>query len=336
MFLPFFDPIKGAVNILTESENASRREEMNIQAILEDSNSPVRNKYLEKLFDSVIRKGHIDFDNIPDSRGNIVEYVGYTNMIEVLENILKLAVDERSQTVIEYTNIVKEAISNMRGLAPVYQNGFRAKNDYIMLEYNTFVYTIIQATSTLLYEFVDYIKTPNSQTIEIKLKNTKYRANTYYINQLSKFNTINKKMGYRQYLESLLHNGRENFTGATVVGLGVVAAVALAIIPVTRELVYQYYNIKSNISDCLAQQAYFLEMNKTVVEANSDFNQQKKTAILLKQEKIKNLCMRLSEKLRVNHIKSVDSGKASLKNDNKLLTVDGIKKEISDSPLQLY
>lgn len=336
MFLPIFDPLKGAVSILMESEDSPRREQIAIQAVLEDSNSPVKNKYLEKLFDSVINKGHIDFDNIPMSKGNIVEYAGYTNMIEVLENIMKLASDSKSQTVIEHVSIVKEAIANMRALAPVYQKGFKLRNDYIMLEYNTFVYTIIQATSTLLYEFVDYVKKPSSQTIEIVLKNTKYRANTYYISQLNKFNAINKKMQYGKYLETMLQNGKEAFTGVELVGLSVVVGVALAIIPVTRELVYHYYNLKSNVSDCLAQQAYFLEMNKTVVEANSDFNEKKKTAILMKQEKIKNLCLRLSDKLRVTHVKSIDSGKAAIQNDNKLLTIDGIQKEISNSPLQLF
>lgn len=336
MFLPIFDPLKGAVNILMESEDTPRSEQIKIQAILEDTNSPVKNKYIEKLFDSVINKGHIDFGNIPQSRGNIVEYSGYTNMIEVLENVMKLASDAKSQSVIEYVQIIKTAISNMRMLAPIYQKGFRMKNDYVMLEYNTFVYTIVQATSTLLYEFIDYVKKPSSQTIEIVLKNNKYRANTFYFDQLNKFNSINAKMQYGKYLETMISNGREAFTGVEVVGLTVVVGVALAIIPVTRELVYQYYNIKSNLSDCLAQQAYFLEMNKTVVEANSDFNEKKKTAILMKQEKIKNLCMRLSEKLRVTHVKSMDSAKAAIQNDNKLLTIDGIQKEISDSPLQLF
>lgn len=331
----FFDPMHGAVKILTESENPTRREELNIQAVLEDVESPVRNKYLEKLYDSVVDKNHIDFDNIPNSKGNIVEYVGYTNMIEVLENVLKLASDSKSQNVVDYVNIVKEAISNMRTLAPMYQKGFRLRNDYVMMEYNTFVYTIVQAVSTILYEFVDFVKRPEKATIDITLKSTKYRANTYYIEQLNKFNTVNKRMNYAKFLESMVQNGKDNFTGVELIGLGAVITVALAIIPITRELVYRFYNTRSNISDCLAQQAYFLEMNKTVIEANSDFSQKKKTAILMKQEKIKNLCMRISDKLRVNHIKSKDSGKAELQSDNKLLTLDSIKKEISDSPLTL-
>jgi hypothetical protein len=142
-------------------------------------------------------------------------------------------------------------------------------------------------------------------------------------------------MKYSKYLEAMLQKDKQNFTGAEVIGFSVVVAVALAIVPITRELIYQFYTLKSNLSDCLAQQAYFLEMNKTVVEANSDFSQKKKDSILIKQEKIKNICLKLSDKLRVSHIKSIDSGKAMLQNDNKLLTLDGIKKEVSNSPLQL-
>ena len=304
------------VNILLESSEPTRREELAIRAVLEDVTSPIRSKYLEKLFISVVDKDHIDFDNIPQSKGNIVEYSGYTNMIEVLENVI--------------------AISNMRALAPFYRKGFAKRNDYVMLEYNTFVYTIVQATSTILYEFVDYVKKPTSQTIEIVLKNTKYRANMFYIDQLAKFNAVNKNMQYGKYLEGILENGVENFTGAEALGLGVVVAVALAIVPVTRELVYQYYNVKSNVSDCLAQQAFFLEMNKAVIEANSDFNAKKKTDILIRQERIKNLCLKLSDKLRVTHIKSTNSGKAAIQSANKLLTIDTVRKEVSDSPLELF
>ena len=335
MSLYFFDPMYSAVQILTESTDSTYREELNIRTVLEDVESPVTNKYLTKLYDSVVSKSHIDFDDIPHSRGNITQYKGYTNMIEVLTNIMRLASDEKATNVIEYTKTVQTAITHMRALAPIYEKGFKLKHDYIMLEYNTFVYTIVQGISTLLYEFVDYIKRPDRATIDIVLKNTKYKANTYYIDQLVKFNKINEKMNYSKYLESLINNGKDNFTGVEVLGVAAVIAVGLAIVPVTRELVYRYYNIRSNISECLAQQAYFLEMNKSVVEANSDFSQKKKDAILIKQEKLKNIFLRLSEKLRVNHIKSENSAKSDLQADNKLLTIDNIKKEVSNAPLTL-
>lgn len=332
----FYDPMYSAVQILTESENSSVSEERKIQAVLEDVNSPVTSKYIQKLYSSVIDKSHVDFDTIPLSKGNIVEYTGYTNMIQVLENILKIASDDRQSNVVEYVNVVKDAINYLRILAPLYQKGFSTGNDYIITEYNAFVYTTVQATSTLLYEFVDYVKRPDSQIIQITLKNTKYRANTFYIDQLRKFNHINKKMQYRKYLETVLKGGKDNFIGtAEIVGFAAVAAIALAIVPVTRELVYRFYNVRASLSDCLAQHAYFLEMNKTVVEANTDFTPKKKEQIIIKQEKIKNICLKLSDKLRVSHIKAVNAGKNELQKDNRLLTLDNIKQEVNDSPLTL-
>lgn len=324
-----------AVNLLTESMDIRPTEESRLCLVLEDTTSPVTTKYLEKLYDSVITKAHIDFGDIPKSKGNIEAYSGYRNLIEVLDAVNKLATDNKSQSVLNYVAIVKTAITNMRALANKYQKGYVTGNNYIILEYNTYVYTIIQAVSTILYEFVDYIKKPDRDTIDIVLKDTKYRANTFYIDQLDKFNKVNKNMNYSKYLDAMVQNNKNNFTGAEIVGLTFIVSVALAIIPVTRELIYRFYNIKATLSDSLAQQAYFLEMNKTVVEANSTFDKQKKKLILMKQEKVKNLCLRLSEKLRVTHVKSVDAGKASITNDNRLLTLDNVKKEVNNSPLEL-
>lgn len=318
--------VKEAVKIFCGSEKPTIRQERQALAYFEDANSPITARYLEKLYMSVISKSHIDFDNIPVSAGDIEKYVGYKNMVAVLDNIDGICAASNNKQVQQYTLTVREAINNIRKLAPIYKKGFAMKNEYVMLEYNTFVYACIQATSTILYEFVDYMKRPDATSVKITLKNTKYRANTFYIDQLSKYNAVNKKMQYEKYLAGMLTNGKDNFVGTyTVIGATAVIAVALAIIPVMRELVYQYYNIRTNISDALAQQAYFLELNKACVEANSEFSKEKKSSILMKQEKARNICMRLSEKLRVTHAKSMSEGQAAIRNDSKFLTLDNIQ-----------
>ena len=145
-------------------------------------------------------------------------------------------------------------------------------------------------------------------------------------------------MQYAKYLDGMLTNGKDNFVGTyTVIGATAVVAVALAIIPVMRELIYQFYNVRTNISDALSQQAYFLELNKACVEANSSFSKEKKADILMKQEKARNICMRLSDKLRVTHAKSMSAGEAAIRNDSKYLTLDNIKNgdDGSASSLQL-
>lgn len=331
-----FNPLEDSVNILRESAS-SLFEKHEIEAILEDVNSPVQMKYNQKIYDAVLNKKHIDFDDIPESKGDIDQYSGTKNMKETLR-IIRGMNEFQKTNVIDYVKTIEEAISNIQGLRDVYKKGFEAKNDYVMLEYCTFVYACVEATTSILYQFVDYIKKPGSQSYQIVLKNTKYRANLLYIQQLEKFNNVNKNMlgEYRKFLLVLINNEKDNFVGSTfMVGLATIGIVAAAIVPVTRELVYRFYNMKRKLSDTLAQQAYFLEMNKAIVESNMDFTVEKRKRILEKQEKIKKKLMILSEKLRVDDVKSDESAKRQLNAENRNLTVQNIRKEIEDSPLQL-
>lgn len=332
-----FNPLEDSVNILRESAS-SLFEKHEIEAILEDVNSPVQMKYNQKIYDAVLNKKHIDFDDIPESKGDIDQYSGTKNMKETLR-IIRGMNEFQKTNVIDYVKTIEEAISNIQGLRDVYKKGFDAKNDYVMLEYCTFVYACVEATTSILYQFVDYIKKPGSQSYQIVLKNTKYRANLLYIQQLEKFNNVNKNMlgEYRKFLLALINNEKDNFVGSTfMVGLATIGIVAAAIVPVTRELVYRFYNMKRKLSDTLAQQAYFLEMNKSIVESNMDFTVEKRKRILEKQEKIKKKLMILSEKLRVDDVKSDESAKRQLNAENRNLTVQNIRKEIEDSPLQLF
>jgi hypothetical protein len=67
-----------AVNMLMEDTTSKTygHEFERTVTILEDATSPVTAKYKEKLFDSVIKRGHIDFGDIPASKGNIRTYSG--------------------------------------------------------------------------------------------------------------------------------------------------------------------------------------------------------------------------------------------------------------------
>lgn len=331
-----FNPLRDSAEILCESGTLGMKEFNQIKVVLEDANSPVSNKYLEKLYDSVITKSHVDFDDISESKGDIKKYKGYENMVDVLHNVQKLAQEHKSQSVLDYVKTVQTAIESIERLSDLFEQGFKLKNDYVMVEYNIYVYACVQATSTILGEFVDYIKRPDREIIEITLKNNKNRANVFYIEQLEKFNNVVSKMEYRKYLKALLNKDRENFIGVeTMVGMGTVALVAMAIVPVTRELIYQFYSFKSNLSEALAEQAYFLEMNKANVESNSSLTVQKKKEVLRKQEQLREKLLRLSDKLKVKHNMSIDASKKLISNDNKLLTIDRIKRETDSTPLSL-
>lgn len=335
-----FNPLFESVDILVKERDKLRYgyEFERVQSILEDANSPITKKYQEKLFQSVIDKGHINFGDIPKSAGNIKAYKGYPNMIQVLDTLSALAVDQKNNVVLEYTKIVQKAISNIEMLSATYAKGFSSKVDYVILEYNTYVYTCVEATTTLLYTFVDYMKRPDQDTMTIELKNSTLRADLFYIEQLKKFNNVNEKMGidYRKMLESLCSKGRNNFLGAEmVVGVAAVSVAAMAIVPITRELIYRFYHMRENIASSLEMQAAFLEMNAASVKSNDTLTADKKKLVLEKQKKLKNKLIKLADKIRIKNVKSSQSSSKDLKDSNKLLTLDSLRDDVSNSPFEL-
>ena len=335
-----FNPYYNATMILMESTADDRQsfghEFEKIQTILEDANSPITSKYKEKLYKAVLDKGHIDFGSIPNSKGNIREYSGYQHMIETLDVIVNLGTTENSN-VVKYANTVLEAIKNIESLSSIFEKGFNAKCEYVMLEYNVYVYTCVEATTTLIYEFVEYVKRPDKATYQIALRDTKLRANLFYFNQLASFNNVNKNMhiNYRKMLEGMINQGKNNFGGVELIGIATVSMVALAIIPITRELIYHFYNLRANLSNELELQANFLEMNKTCVESNDAFTEDKKKKILTKQENLRKKLLKLSDVLRIKESKAGKESKRDIEKDNALLTVGGVHDEISNSPLEL-
>lgn len=329
-----YNPYSAATKILMESGDG--KEYYEVKTILEDATSPITASYRERLFQSVIDKGHIDFGSIPLSKGDIKSYSGYKNMIDTLDVIIGIGTEEKSN-VVGYANTVLEAIKNIEALTSVFQKGFAAKNEYVMLEYNTYVFTCVEATTTLIYEFVDFVKRPDKPTYVITLKDTKFRANTFYFEQLNAFNNVNKNMytNYRKMLETMISSGRNNFTGAEVIGIAAVSMAALAVVPITRALIYHLYNLRSSISSELDLQAAFLEMNKTCIEANDAFTEDKKKKIISKQESIRKFMSALSDKIRIKESKSVKVTDKEIEHDNKTMSVNKIRKDISDSPLSI-
>jgi hypothetical protein len=320
------------IDIITESSQVKDIEAAKL--ILEDNNSPVSRKFHENLYKSIIEKAHIDFGDIPNSKGNIRNYKGYPSMVQTLEAIEGLAKEDKNKEVLEYVLIVKTAIDNIANLSSTYEKGFTTKATMVALEYDTYVYTCVQATSALLYTFIDYVKHPTDQVMKVELKNTKLRADAFYFDQLSKYNNVQEKMGisYRKYLEEICNKGQENFLGAeTLVGVATISVIALAIVPVTRELIYQIYRLRSNLSEALEMQANFLEMNQTSLENNSTLDVKKRTKVIEKQKKLANALHKIGDKIRVKSAKSISEAKKDLDKDKNNFALNNIRDDVSDS-----
>lgn len=327
-----------SVKVLSTMENPSyTKESEEIQAVLEDANSPVTRKYHEKMYKAVIDKAHIDFGDIPKSNGNIKNYSGYPTMIDTLNVLSKLAEEEKAMQVLTYVKTVQDAVKNIENLSSTFEKGFTTKTEYVALEYDTYVYFCVEATTALIYSFVDVMKSPEKQMMDVKVKNTKLRADEFYFEQLKKFNATQSNVGiqYRKMLEQMCDKSKSNFTGAMAVGIGTVMVAAMAIVPVTREIIYQIYNFRGKLSENLAMQAKFLELNKTCVESNVNLTSDKKQSILKKQEDLAKQLQKMSDAIRVKSSKSIMDSKREIQKDNKMLSIDNIKDEISNSPFEL-
>ena len=113
--------------------------------------------------------------------------------------------------------------------------------------------------------------------------------------------------------------------------LAVGATVRVSIVPIMRSAAYHALKLKTKLSDALALQAYFLELNKTCVEANQSFGQAKKDKILQKQEKLRVLFTKLSDKLKIDSVKASRESLTDMKKDNATLTLGNINSEIDNS-----
>ena len=125
------------------------------------------------------------------------------------------------------------------------------------------------------------MKDPETRGYQIKLKDTKLRADAFYFEQLKKFNAAQDKLGieYRKMLENMCNN-KNNFIGtATAVGLTTVIVAALSIVPITREAIYQIYNFRGKLSKNLEMQARFLELNKACIDNNDLMTLDKKEKV---------------------------------------------------------
>lgn len=310
-----------------------------VRGVLEDAESPATRKTIETLYKSTINKSHVNFGNIPKSKGDITKYEGYQSMIDTLANLKTLSADDSAyKGLLPNVNTVSNALANLTQNKSFYTQAFSKNIGIIEVEYNAFVYACVEATTSLLYQFADYMKTPSATLIRPITKNTKYRADLFFVEQLEIFNTLNSSGKYPKYLSEVIKQGANNFTGsiAFIVGAAAIAStVMLSIVPVTRKIIYTIQDGRNKLAECLELQAYFLEINAAYVKANSGKSSEKTKEILKKQENTRIKFLRLADKLRVKSLKSEEMQKKNLDEDNRTISLDSMRDEVNNDEISI-
>ena len=116
------DYLESAVGILCFGTTDSPRK---VRMVLEDAESPIRRKTVETLYKNTIDKSHVDFGDIPKSRGDISKYAGYKSLTDTLGAIRLLSKEDSAyQPINNHVTTVFTAINNILQNRNLYMEAF--------------------------------------------------------------------------------------------------------------------------------------------------------------------------------------------------------------------
>lgn len=141
------------------------------------------------LYDKIVAKvDKIDFGSIPKSRGDITKVEGFANTEECLNILRKIAIEYKENP--DIVDTVIGAINNIKARKAVFMKGFATNLEFPIMLYNLIVLAIEQSVSYMIAVCIQYIKDPNTGSMEAALDKIAYhntKDNLLY-NQLNKFN----------------------------------------------------------------------------------------------------------------------------------------------------
>lgn len=314
-----------AINLLLEN-CTSFREKAEIHALTESEVKQINNAMITNLYKSALDKGYVNFDSIPDSKGDITKYEGYDNLLGSI-NLLK-ELSNKGNMKIKELDVLETSLMNIKTYKAQFERGFALGHEFVMMEYNSLVYACVEATSTLISSYVDFVKKVDKT--EFKIIKGKGLNGNLCLKNLELFNNSVKKGDFNKMMSHLLQSERENFVGSSV-GAGVLVAgmITLSIIPLIRELIYYFYYSRMVVSEYLHHQSLFLEMNRVNIESSS-LPAKEKNVIIKKQTEYAKQLDKLSEKIKVNSTMSSNKANNNIKNENKEWTLQNVQSSSND------
>lgn len=289
----------------------------------------INGQAVQNLYELTIKRSNIDFGDIPDSKGDIEKCKYFESTTQCLDVIKELLV--KNNIADDTVDVVKKAISNMLQFRPQFTMGFKMKHDFVMLTYNSLVMAIVDTTTMLIRSYTDYIVTAEP---EYKLNtNADKKKGWVSLNSLRSFNQSCENGQMAQSLRYMLDSYKKALVGADdILITGAIVAILLSIVPVIRELIYFYYSSRVKMSDYLALQADFLEMNTLAVKASTRSPQERKE-IVKKQEKLIKDMRRMSDKIMIDHVDTDDVVKKQVKDESSIFSLTNIDKQISKNKM---
>lgn len=286
----------------------------------------VDNVMISKLYELAIAKSNIDFDTIPDTKGDITKYSGYNNMVDSLSLVKDLA--KQQNVKIKEIEIIETAINNIVSYRAQFTKGFLIDKGFIQMLYNLLVAACVEATSVVIASYVDFVKSPTKVEFTI-IKGVSKISHTS-IQSLDQFNMSVKSGDFNKVI-STIANDKEHLLGGAVTGamipIMILGGMAM-IVPLLRELTYYFYYSRMKTSDFLHHQAMLLEMNKESVKG-SNLPAAKKKEVLRKQAQTAKTMNALADKIAVNTSGSEKMAKNQIEKENREINIKDVQSQAS-------
>lgn len=306
-------------------ENAKTFAERNeITGLMESEMNSVTSALVSNLYKSAIEKSYINFENIPESKGDLTRYEGYKSMVESIALLKELC--KKHNVKIAELETVETAMNNIITYRDAFEKGFKLEKEFIMLQYNILVYACVEALSVIISSYVDFVKRPDRVEFVLN-KNPRHHHGFLLMKNLESFNMAVKKGEFSKVLNGVINSGKEGFTGAgsILIPTFIIGAVA-SIVPLIRELIFVFYYSRMKLSDYLEHQATFLEINKQNVQA-SNLPAKQKNEIMKKQAKYIEKLRKISETVKVDGTMSETKATVELNKENKAWTINDVKSQ---------
>lgn len=319
------DRVHSIVMEASDAEDQKYMRSMNKQDVHQ-----INANLLQKLYESTMKRNTYDFGEIPKSEGDLEKLKCYKPTVEcldILEDLLK-----KNRITEPAVSEVRLAISNLMMLKPYFVEGFKLKEEWIIVVYNTTVMAVIDAVTMLIAEYMNYIVGPIKEPFKLTGKTDKSRG-IVSLDSLRTFNGLVKDNTIQNTLISALHQGQKNFTGTGVVAVGAGVVFGLiAITTLTRQLILFFYQSRVKMAEYLEMESSFLEANKLSVEA-SKLPPDKKQRVLAKQEKVILKMRRMADRLKINMEDAGIAAKSADKKESSQWTLKSIEKDIANKKL---
>ncbi len=322
------------INILLENAS-SLKEKREILALSESDLYGVNNVMINNLYKSAVDKAHIDFEDIPKTKGDITKYSGYKPMVESITYMENLS--KKNNIKIPELNVIDTAIRNIIAYRELFTNGYKLDKEFVILEYQTLVASCVTATSLVISSYVDFIK--RVDMVDFTIINPKTDVGSLHIKSLEKFNKSVASGEFHKVMNTVIKTKQpvgEEYLAELAIPPAIVIPVAIIggtilLVNVLRDLVYLFYNTRSKLSDHMKLMATFLEMNKANVEVNSSIPNEKRKKIIKKQADLAKTLRGLSEKIKVNDIMANNKAKMQKNDDNKAWKLDDVKADATNT-----